>query len=118
MAKSNRRTAAEKEQPQLPGTEDEKNPKVHKFGLIALDAKEEAALAKRKEKETYANLLAVMVAEKVKNYKVGTIDASVNLTPKLKLKRIAAEKKEKKQRGSKKEDAGESTSKPDLKIAQ
>lgn len=116
MAKANRRTAAEKEQPQLPGTEDEKNPKVHKFGLIALDAKEDAALAKRKEKETYGNLLAVMVAEKVKTYKVGTIDASVDLKPKLKLKRITAEKKEKKTR-AKKQSAGEETNKPDLKIA-
>jgi len=116
VAKTNRRTAAEKEQPQLPGTEDEKNAKVHKFGLIALDAKEEAAVAKRKEKETLGNLLAVMVAECVKNYKVGTINASVALSPKLKLKRIQAEKKAKKTRG-KKDDAKEEANKPDLKIA-
>lgn len=113
--KPGRLTAAEKEQPQLPNMEDEKNPKVHRFGLAALDAKEIANEAKRKAKEAYDALLIVMQAEKVKTYRHGTIDATVDLKPKIKIKRVAAEKKTR----QKKQAADESTQdeKTTLKIA-
>lgn len=86
-------TAAEREQPQIPQLADEKNPKVHRAGLNLQDGIDEVKRAQDAVKTLKATLLAIMKMEKVKHYRYGDIDTEIVSTEKVKVKRVAPEKK-------------------------
>lgn len=76
----------------LPGTAPEKNPKVHKQAMIALDLKDEAKLATKKAKEAGDELIRIMHEQGVEAYEYGDLNVRIDLKSTAKVKKVVAEK--------------------------
>lgn len=106
MAKSKRGI-----QEHLPGLAPEKNAKVHKQALIALDLKDEAKLAAKKAKEAAEELIRIMHEQKVEAYEYGDLNVRIDLKSTAKVKKVVAEKvkKPRKKKGDLSVEASELT---------
>jgi hypothetical protein len=102
--KAKRLTPAEREQQFIPELAPEKNPKIHKLGLLFIEASENAALAAKAKKEAGLTLVFEMESQKVDRYVYGDLDLRCVQEHKAKAKRIVA-KREKKTRKKKGDEA-------------
>lgn len=79
------------EQLQFPGMEDEKNPKIHASANRYWERMQERKAAGVEETTAQENLLRIMKEEGVEHYKYKDIEAHIDATEKVKVKKTGAE---------------------------